>query len=197
MKLLEYIRKSKLYYPPKNIVLYRGVSNPKILFVGENPDKEENLKGIPFLGKSGKMLDSWIREYRLQKYVGMIYAIPLIPLNVFGGVRNPYLDEIDYFRPYVEYMVEKLQPKIIICVGNTACRSVLKSNVGSMRHHLTKKGKYFYTAVYHPTYYLRKGLNGLEDFKNTYIEISAVLENLPQIKIEPSEKADIDKILKN
>jgi DNA polymerase len=197
MNILEYIKKSPIYTPWKNIVLYRGVENPKIIFVGDAPDKDENLSGIPFYNnRSGKMLDSWIQEYKLKIFTGIIYSIPIIPLDIFGLARKPSIQEIDYFRTYTNFMIENLHPKIIVCLGDIACRTILRTNIGSARFNLVKNGKYFYTAAYHPQYYLHHGNNGLEDFKNTYIEISAVLEELPKIKVEPTEQQDIENIMK-
>ena len=148
---------SKIILNGGKIVIGRGDKNPEFLFLGEAPGKTENEKGIPFCGKSGKILDGWITENNITSF-GIINSIPVIPFDENGEIRTPSDDEISYFRPYIERLLEVLKPKYIICVGKTAAKCLkidfkfleIQKNVG---------------FIYHPAYYLRNGKNGNDDFK--------------------------------
>jgi DNA polymerase len=171
MNLIEYCKKSPLYSPFKKIVLYRGCANPKILFVGEAPGKDEDIEGIPFIGRSGKLLNSWIDTFKIKELIGITNSVPLIPLTRSGSIRPPDLAEINYFRPFLRYMLDRYKPKLVVLLGNTACTSLLGLGVGSVRGKLIQKGKYVVTAFYHPAYYLRQGNNGLSDFNDMYTNV--------------------------
>ena len=142
------------------IVINRGSENPEFLFIGEAPGFTENKQGFPFVGRSGKILDAWI-EGRIESY-GIINTVPIIPLDEKGGIRPPTKEEIDYFRPLINKLIEAMNPKYIICVGKSASNFINKTfklckwegNIG---------------FIYHPSYYLRNGKNGIDDF-NTLIE---------------------------
>lgn len=199
MKLIDdYIKKSSLYSPFKEIVLYRGVNYPKIMFVGEAPGKEENIQGYPFVGRSGKLLDSWIREFDLQSMIGITNVVPLIPLTPAGGIRAPSLQEIEYFRPFIYHMLRKYIPKLIILLGASACQSLLKTYISEARNQLFDQDGFFFTAHYHPSYYLRRGDSGLKDFGILYENIiRQFFPDLPTFQKEQqkTEKQEIEEII--
>lgn len=170
IKFSEYIRKSPLYSPDKKVVLYRGAVHPNILFIGEAPGKEENKVGKPFVGRCGKLLDKWIYSHQLERNCGITNTVPLIPLYE-GRIRKPTVDEIKYFRPFVKAMLNKYQPKLLILLGDAATTSVLHESIGAVRGKWIDKGPYVITAMYHPSYYLRNGRDGLDDFNDLYKRI--------------------------
>lgn len=142
-----------------NIVISRGnLNEPAFLFIGEAPGQTENKVGKPFVGRSGKLLDGWMNELGISNYV-IINTVPIIPLNEEGGIRKPTKSEIDFFRPYVDNLIKEISPKYIICLGRSALEYLdisltnthWKDNVG---------------FIYHPSYYLRRGQNGMEDFQD-------------------------------
>ena len=141
------------------IVFGRGTDNPKIVFIGEAPGQEENKIGLPFVGRSGKLLDRWTEELELKNEFTIINVVPIIPLNNEGGIRPPTEEEINYFLPITEKYLELLNPKVIILLGRSAASIFDKNlNVGEIKHY--KKSKLFF--IYHPSYYLRKGGKGFE-----------------------------------
>lgn len=139
-----------------NIVINRGSENPEFLFIGEAPGFTENKQGIPFIGRSGKILDMWIEITK--KSYGVINTVPIIPLSEEGRIRPPTKEEIDYFRPLINKLIKKMNPKYIICVGKSAS-NFLKENFKLCEW----KGNIGF--IYHPAYYLRNGKNGIDDFK--------------------------------
>jgi len=174
MNIEAYIKESSLYDDTKKIVLYRGVTKPKILFIGEAPGKEESAQGIPFVGRAGQVLNRWISEYQLEDQIGITNSVPLIPLSETKSIRKPSLDEINYFRPFVQFMIKKFKPKFVICLGDTATTSVLSKPIGVTRNKIFDKQTYAVIATYHPSYYLRRGDDGLADFKIIYDLISEI-----------------------
>lgn len=164
-KYFEHAKKHSLY---KNvletngkIVFGRGSDNPKIVFIGEAPGKEENKQGKSFVGRSGKLLDKWINEIGLgEKDFCVINVVPVIPLNKEKGIRKPTDEEIDYFLPLTKKFLEKLGPSIIVLLGRSAASifdPALK--VGQVKN--WNNFKIFF--IYHPSYYLRNGGKGFEE----------------------------------
>ena len=147
------------------IVINRGSEHPDFLFIGEAPGFTENNLGLPFVGRSGKILDGWI-EGRIKSY-GIINTIPIIPLDKDGKIRPPTNEEIDYFRPLIDKLMLTMNPKYIICVGKSASTFLKKdfklcewtNNIG---------------FIYHPSYYLRNGKDGIDDFKRLIEKIHPI-----------------------
>ncbi len=107
----------------KNTVFSDGSTNAKIMAIGEAPGAEEDLKGIPFCGQSGKLLDkmfSSIGLYREQNlYItNTVFWRP--PNN-----RRPTKKELDICRPFLEKHIALIKPELIIMVGATAVESLL------------------------------------------------------------------------
>jgi len=141
-----------------NIVISRGnLNNPTFLFVGEAPGQTENRVGKPFVGRSGKVLDGWMKEYGVGNYV-IINTVPIIPLNDLGGIRKPTKAEIDFFRPYVDNLIKAIAPRYVICLGRSALEYL---NLSLTNTHWRENTGF----IYHPAYYLRRGQNGMEDFE--------------------------------
>ncbi|MBS3150688.1 hypothetical protein J4425_02705 [Candidatus Woesearchaeota archaeon] len=137
------------------IVINRGSESPEFLFIGEAPGFTENKMGLPFVGRSGKIIDKWV-EIGIKSY-GIINTVPIIPLGEDGRIRPPTRDEIDYFRPIISKLIQSMNPKYIICVGKSAS-SFLEENFKLCEW----KGNIGF--IYHPSYYLRNGKDGLDDF---------------------------------
>ena len=154
--LKQLAKKHSLYDSSKKIVIGKGqLNNPDVLFTSEAPGKEENKIGIPFIGRSGKMLDSWIKHFDIKNWA-VINVVPLIPLDNKDKIRKPTTEEVDYFKPVVLDLIKSINPKKIICLGKVAQECIGEG----------KNIKF----VYHPAYYLRKGLTGISDMKKALEE---------------------------
>jgi len=140
-----------------NVVIFRGnLDSPDYLFIGEAPGNNENKQGIPFIGRSGKLLDSWLSSKSFDNFA-VINTVPIIPLNSEGGIRKPTRQEIDYFRPYIDEVIKSIKPKKIICLGKSALE-YMKVDLKNLEW----KGNIGF--IYHPAFYLRRGQNGIVDF---------------------------------
>ncbi|MDI9393973.1 MAG: uracil-DNA glycosylase [Euryarchaeota archaeon] len=101
-------------------VIGKGSCNPKVLFIGEAPGKNENETGIPFCGRAGKKLDKMIDYMGLtEKDWTVLNTVKCRPPEN----RNPKASEIDCCKPFLVAQITLLDPKIIILLGNTAEKS--------------------------------------------------------------------------
>ncbi len=141
-----------------NIVIFRGnLSNPDYLFIGEAPGQQENIQGLPFVGRSGKVLNNWLESSEIDNFV-IVNTLPIIPLDPEGKIRKPTKEEISFFRPYVDALIKEAKPENIVCLGKSALEYL---NI-SLKNTEWKDNIGF---IYHPSYFLRNGRNGLDDFE--------------------------------
>ena len=143
-----------------NLVFTDGNSKAPILFVGEGPGAEEDRQGLPFVGPSGKLLDKMLAS------IGLDRTGVLISNTVFWrppGNRTPTPQETAVCMPFLERLIELVDPKVLVALGGPAAKSLLAetTSVGRLR------GKWFSystpglarpidaTALYHPAYLLR------------------------------------------
>lgn len=144
-----------------HIVFGRGSDSPKIVFIGEAPGQSENKIGKPFVGRSGKMLDEWIKYLKLSSDdFCVINVVPIIPLNKENGIRPPTESEINYFLPLIEKYLELLNPELIVLLGRSAA-SIFDKTLKPGQTKEWKNKKIFF--IYHPSYYLRNGGKGFEE----------------------------------
>ncbi|MDD2531286.1 MAG: uracil-DNA glycosylase [Candidatus ainarchaeum sp.] len=174
--LINHAKKHPLFLNVKktsgHIVFGRGSDEAKVLFIGEAPGFTENETGKPFVGRSGKLLEEWVRELNLtQDDYAIMNVVPIIPLSQENKIRPPTPEEINYFLPQTMKMVNIINPKVIVLLGKSAARAFGKESmrVGE-RVNYEEKEMFF---IYHPAYYLRNGRKGLEDLTN----LKKILEN--------------------
>jgi len=143
------------------IVFGRGSDTPRVLFIGEAPGFSENAAGKPFVGRSGKLLDQWIKELALKENdFAIINVVPIIPLSNENKIRPPTEEEINYFLPFTEKVISAINPEIIVLLGKSAS-SIFDKNIKLGQLKEWKHMQIFF--IYHPSYYLRNGGKGFED----------------------------------
>ncbi len=143
-----------------NLVFGDGDPDARIVFIGEAPGADEDRQGIPFVGASGRLLDKMIGSIGLQR------ADVFISNTVFWrppGNRTPNQGEIAVCLPFVERIIELIDPAVLITVGGPATHSLLAQQ-GSVSR---LRGRWFTyetprmshpiaaSAIYHPAYLLR------------------------------------------
>lgn len=147
-----------------NIVFGRGSDKAKILFIGEAPGFNENAQGKPFVGRSGKLLEKWIKELNLSdEDYAIMNVVPIIPLSKDKKIRPPTEEEINYFLPQTKKMIENISPKIIVLLGRSSASIFDKKLiVGQAKKEVIGNLTTLLYFIYHPAYYLRNGKNGFE-----------------------------------
>jgi DNA polymerase len=142
-----------------NVVVSRGNPDAKLLIIGEAPGPEENVKGKPFVGRAGQMLDKVLQsaDFDPEKDVYITNSVFRMPPGTDGkAFRKPTDQEIDYYRPYVFEIIRLVNPRVILLTGNVASQSVLqKTGITSLRGKWTQMGEHWVMPIFHPSYLLR------------------------------------------
>lgn len=142
-----------------NVVISRGNPEARLLIIGEAPGPEENVKGKPFVGRAGQLLDKILQaaNFDPEQDVYITNSVFRMPPGEDGkSFRKPTDDEIDYYRPYVFEIIRLTDPRIILLTGNVACQSVLrKTGITSLRGKWTQAGERWLMPIFHPSYLLR------------------------------------------
>ena len=143
-----------LHQTRTNTVPGAGSPQAQLIFIGEGPGAQEDIQGLPFVGRSGKLLTQLIEEMELMREEVFITSIVKCrpPQN-----RNPSTAEIRACKTYLEAQLEAIAPKILCTLGLPATRTLLgsKEGIGKLR------GKWFdYKGIklmptFHPAYLLR------------------------------------------
>lgn len=142
-----------------NIVISRGNPKAKLLIIGEAPGPEENIKGKPFVGRAGQLLDKILEsaDFDPEKDVYIINSVFRLPPGDGGkAFRKPTTEEIDYYRPFVLEIIRLVDPVIMLLTGNVACQSILgKTGITSLRGKWTQMNGRWVMPIFHPSYLLR------------------------------------------
>ena len=107
-----------------------GVGNPHsdLMFVGEGPGEQEDLQGLPFVGRSGQLLDRLILE-EMGLTRENCYIANTIKCRPPGN-RDPLPDEIEACRPYLEKQLDLVNPRVLVTLGNFATKLLLGTSEG-------------------------------------------------------------------
>jgi len=142
-----------------NVVISRGNPEAKLLIVGEAPGPEENIKGKPFVGRAGQMLDKILEaaNFDPEKDVYITNSVFRMPPGTDGkAFRKPTSEEIDYYRPYVFDIIRLVNPVIILLTGNVASESILgKTGITKLRGQWFEQNDRWIMPIFHPSYLLR------------------------------------------
>ena len=128
-----------------------GVGNPhaRVMFVGEGPGRNEDLKGEPFVGAAGHKLDSLLELAGLTR--PEIYIANVVKCRPPGN-RNPKPAEIEACSPFLREQIRSIWPDVIVCLGNFASQWVLKTDRGvtTLRGQLYQQGHFVVCPTFHP-----------------------------------------------
>lgn len=151
-----------------NMVFGVGNPNAQIMFVGEGPGEQEDLKGEPFVGKSGQLLDKYLSLIDLDRKEN-IYIANIVKCRPPQN-RDPKSEEQDICIDYLRQQVKIIRPKIIVCLGRIAAQKLISPDFRVTSHHgeFFEKGGILFTATFHPSALLRNEGNkplALMDFQ--------------------------------
>lgn len=142
-----------------NVVVSRGNPNARLLIIGEAPGPEENIKGKPFVGRAGQMLDKILQSANFdpETDVYITNSVFRMPPGEDGKpFRKPTDAEIEYYRPYVFEIIRLVNPLVMLLTGNVASQSVLKkTGITSLRGKWTQLDGRWIMPIFHPSYLLR------------------------------------------
>jgi DNA polymerase len=146
-----------------------GQGNPEatLMFIGEAPGEQEDLSGIPFVGKSGQLFDKILAAVEIDRQE--VYIANILKCRPPNN-RDPLETERKSCLPYLRQQVRLIHPKIIVCLGRISAQTIIDPQLKITRQHgeWTVKNGYHLTATYHPSALLRdpsKKKDAWEDFK--------------------------------
>ena len=136
-----------------------GMGNPRagLMFVGEGPGEQEDLQGLPFVGRSGQLLDRLVfEEMSLTRHD--FYIANTVKCRPPGN-RDPLPDEIEACRPYLEKQLELIDPRVVVTLGNFATKLLLGTSEGisKLRGRAYPYGAGYLVPTFHPSAALRGG----------------------------------------
>lgn len=132
-----------------NVVPGSGSASARVMLIGEAPGRNEDVKGEPFVGAAGKVLDQMLERIGLERDEVFITSILKCrpPRN-----RNPKADEIEACTPWLEKQLEIIDPDILVTMGNFATRFILhtKEPITELRGKVYDIDTYKVIPTYHP-----------------------------------------------
>jgi uracil-DNA glycosylase family 4 len=156
--LLENFDGCALKFTATRLVFADGNPGARVMFVGEAPGREEDIEGLPFVGRSGKLLDRMMAAIGLDR--SSAYIANVIPWRPPGN-RTPTPQETQVCLPFIQRQIELVNPDVLVTLGNPSTQTLLSTREGIMK----ARGRWFKydtgtrvipaLATFHPAYLLR------------------------------------------
>lgn len=143
-----------------NIVVDRGNPNTKIMVIGEAPGENEDLQGRAFVGRAGQLLDKIMESIDLDTNQDML-IVNVVKCRPPDN-RAPKPNEAANCRPYLEWQLKFVQPRVVVLLGATAAKHLITNQKGANMK--DRVGQFFdipeypgvkFLLLYHPAYLLR------------------------------------------
>jgi uracil-DNA glycosylase family 4 len=133
-----------------------GVGNPEadLMFVGEAPGGDEDIQGIPFVGRAGQLLTKMIAAIQLER--DQVYIANVIKCRPPGN-RNPEPDEIASCEPFLFQQIDAVRPKVIVALGAFAAKTLLRTedSISRLRGRVYDFRGAKLIPTFHPSFLLR------------------------------------------
>jgi uracil-DNA glycosylase family 4 len=170
-----------LKFTAKNLVFADGNPEADIMLVGEAPGRDEDLEGLPFVGRSGQLLDRMLGAIGLDRQ--SVYIANVIPWRPPGN-RTPTPQETEICRPFIERQVELASPKVLVTLGGPSAKTLLRTTEGVLRlrgnwktHVMPSGNSIPAMPTLHPAYLLRNPAHKKLAWRD-FLEIKAKLKAL-------------------
>ena len=173
--------KCKLCKNRNNIVFGQGNKNADIMFIGEGPGADEDLQGLPFVGKAGKLMDMAFEGIGVNR--NNVYIANIVKCRPPNN-RVPESDEADACLNYLRNQVILVKPKIIVLLGSTALKNILgnENSITACRGKWIEKKGIFYMPTWHPAALLRDENKKIEFWKDLKLVVERynIMEDINQ-----------------
>jgi DNA polymerase len=159
-----------------NLVFGVGNEHADLMFVGEGPGEQEDLQGLPFVGRAGKLLDDMLAMFDLKRED--VYIANIVKCRPPRN-RDPLPDEQDACYPWLAQQLALVKPKLVVCLGRIAAMRLIDPHYRITQQHgqwVSRDGMEI-TAIYHPAALLRDPRRRPEAFDDMK-EIAARLKAL-------------------
>ncbi|TPM32548.1 uracil-DNA glycosylase [Mesorhizobium sp. B2-3-5] len=165
----------------KNLVFADGNPQAAVMLVGEAPGRDEDIEGLPFVGRSGQLLDRMLAAIGLDR--ASVYIANVIPWRPPGN-RTPTPHETEICRPFIERQIELVNPKVLVNLGGPSAKTLLNTSEGILRLrgnwrvHITASGIAIPAMpTLHPAYLLRTPAHKKLAWRD-FLEVKAKLRAL-------------------
>ena len=160
-----------------NLVFGDGCETAEVMLIGEGPGEQEDLKGEPFVGPAGQLLDDMLSIIDIDRVTGC-YIANIVKCRPPRN-RDPQDQEQDACIGYLQEQIALVQPKIIVCLGRIAALRLIDPNYRITREHgqWIQRDGIWLTAIYHPSALLRDPSKRPETFDDL-LSIRAKLTEL-------------------
>ena len=165
-KSIENCKKCKLCENRKNIVFGTGNKTADIMFIGEGPGADEDIQGIPFVGKAGQLMDQALIGLGINKED--IYIANIVKCRPPNN-RNPEKEEAEECKEYLLNQIKLVNPKTIVLLGSVALTNILGTEYGSItkaRGIVIEKDNMKYLPTWHPAALLRDPVKKIQFWKD-------------------------------
>jgi uracil-DNA glycosylase len=157
------------------VVFGTGTAQAALMFIGEGPGAEEDRQGLPFVGRSGKLLDQLLLD-ELDLRRDAVYIANVVKCRPPGN-RDPRPDEIDACRPYLTAQLDLIRPAVVVTLGRFAAQWLLQTTEGITR--LRGRSYPFAHGVLiptlHPAAALRGGAEPLAQMRADFVRAKVAL----------------------
>lgn len=165
------------YNERKNIVFGHGNPDATLMFIGEAPGKEEDEQGLPFVGRSGQLLNKALITAKINREETYITNIlKCRPPNN----RTPTEQEVKICKDFfLDKQIKIIKPKIIVTLGAVATKALFSSDIKITKIHgqIFKKNDFVIIPIYHPSYVLRNRTI-MQDWINDLKKVKVTLEKI-------------------
>ena len=159
-----------------NLVFGDGNPSSPLMFVGEGPGQQEDETGLPFVGRAGQFLDDMLDLIDLDR--SKYYICNIVKCRPPGN-REPLPEEQDACMDYLRGQIRIIRPKIIVCLGRTAAKRLIRSDYKISQEHgrWVQKGQFQLTAIYHPSALLRNPSNR----PDTFVDLKGIQAKIREV----------------
>ncbi len=163
-----------------NLVFGTGNENAEVLFIGEGPGQNEDLQGLPFVGRGGQLLDKFLTAVDLDRNKN-IYIANMVKCRPPQN-RDPLPAEQEACISWLREQVRLIRPKIIVCLGRISAQKLISPDFKVTKQHgeFIEKGGILFMGTFHPAALLRnpnQKPDALEDFLKLKEKIKEVCDH--------------------
>jgi uracil-DNA glycosylase family 4 len=158
-----------------NVVFGSGSPVADVMIVGEGPGQQEDEQGLPFVGRSGQLLETLLAEIGLRRED--VYIANVVKCRPPGN-RDPRPDEIDACKGFLRRQIELVDPIVVVTLGNFSTKLLLRTEVGITRMRGVAYewwGRYL-VPTFHPAAALRGGDRVTDDIRADLALVRAVVD---------------------
>jgi DNA polymerase len=162
------------------VVFGVGQADADLMFVGEGPGQQEDLQGIPFVGRAGQLLTQLIEGIGLSR--NDVYIANVVKCRPPGN-RDPEPDEIEACAPWLDRQLALIRPRVIVTLGNFATKLLLDTkegitNLRGRRYPFARAGvDATLLPTLHPAAVLRGGGQRLAEVRSDFVRVKRALQS--------------------